>query len=111
MADNTYYHSMKFSFFLIGEGPSRDLQIIAYKYDSSHAHNRLAGLAANMTLLTRSFDLHYKKMARFPKFTEADLSILFDNKNSKFFLSYKINFLNRESAFGIKSGSAALFSQ
>ena len=43
--------------FSLAQGPPRDLQIIAYKYDSAYAHNRLAELAANMTLLMRSFDL------------------------------------------------------
>ena len=28
--------------FSLAQGPPRDLQIIAYKYDSAHAHNRLA---------------------------------------------------------------------
>ena len=40
-------------------------------------------LAANMTLLMRSFDLLQKKMARFSECSEADLSSLLDNKNSK----------------------------
>ena len=46
-------------------------------------------LAANMTLLMHSFDLLYK-MSRFPEFTEADLSSLLDNKNSKFFSKLQI---------------------
>ena len=54
----------------------------------------LRSLAANMTLLMRSFDL-LEKMARFPESIEAVLSSLLDNNNSKFFLSYKVNFLNR----------------
>ena len=28
--------------FSLAQGPPRDLQIIAYKYDSAHAHNRPA---------------------------------------------------------------------
>ena len=31
-----------FIFFSLAQGPPRDLQIISYKYDSAHAHNRLA---------------------------------------------------------------------
>ena len=27
--------------FSLAQGPSRDLQIITYKYDSAHVHNRL----------------------------------------------------------------------
>ena len=52
-----FYHSME-TFFLIGAKATMcDLYIIAYKYDSAHAHNRMRSLGANMTLLMHSFDL------------------------------------------------------
>ena len=49
-------------------------------------------LAANMTLFMGSFDFLQKKMARFPEFTETDLSCLLDNKNSNFFKVTNENF-------------------